>query len=58
VNLGEKFGDARVVKISESEVVLRNGSNLQTLKLFPGLEKQLNSTHDRPDRNAAAIKAQ
>lgn len=39
VTVGQKFGDARVEKIAESEVVLRSGKNVQTLKLFPGMEK-------------------
>ena len=51
VKLGDKYGDARLVKISDSEVVLRSGKDLQTLKLFPGIEKtskarQMNSSHD------------
>jgi MSHA biogenesis protein MshK len=41
VKLGEKYGDARVVKIAETEVVLKNGSELQTLKLFPSIEKKV-----------------
>jgi MSHA biogenesis protein MshK len=41
VKLGEKFGDARLIKISESEAVLRTDSSSQTLKLFPGIEKRL-----------------
>ena len=45
VKLGDTFGDAKVVKISESEVVLRDGNNVQTLKLFPGIEKRLSSSH-------------
>ncbi|HMJ49836.1 MAG TPA: MSHA biogenesis protein MshK [Burkholderiales bacterium] len=40
VVLGGMYGTARVVKISESEVVLNEGGNLQTLKLFPGVEKK------------------
>lgn len=40
VKLGEKFGEAVLDKITESEVVLRNGSDLQTLKLYPGIEKR------------------
>jgi MSHA biogenesis protein MshK len=40
VGLGEKYGDARVVKITESEVVLRDGTGTQTLKLFPSIEKK------------------
>lgn len=39
VMLGEKFGDARVVKITENEVVLRNGQDVQVLKLFPDVQK-------------------
>ena len=40
VALGEKYGEARVVKISEGEVVLRNGQDVQVLKLFPNVEKR------------------
>lgn len=39
VSLGDSFGDARLVKITESEVVLRSGETVQTLKLFPAVEK-------------------
>ena len=42
---GDRFGDARVVKISENEVVLRNGREVQTLKLFPQVEKQTVPNH-------------
>jgi MSHA biogenesis protein MshK len=42
VKVGDKVGEASVVKISETEVVLRNGRNLETLKLFPGIEKRRN----------------
>lgn len=40
VALGQTYGSARLVKITENEVVLRNGSEVQTLRLFPDLEKQ------------------
>lgn len=40
VALGGSYQGARLVKINESEVVLRNGSEVQTLKLFPDLDKQ------------------
>ncbi len=36
---GDLFGDARLVKISESEVELSGPGGAQTLKLFPGVEK-------------------
>ncbi|MFJ7566543.1 hypothetical protein ACIQW9_06240 [Herminiimonas sp. NPDC097707] len=47
VRLGEKFNGSTLVKITESEVVLRNGGELQTLKLFPGIGKRLTSVHGR-----------
>lgn len=40
VRLGDKVGNASVVRIKESEVVLRHGKNLQVLKLFPNIEKK------------------
>ncbi len=43
VALGGKYGDAQVVRITESEVVLQNGSGLQTIRLFPGVEKKMSS---------------
>ncbi|MDC8760393.1 MSHA biogenesis protein MshK [Janthinobacterium fluminis] len=35
VRLGEKFKGALLVKMSDTEVVLRRGAQLETLKLFP-----------------------
>ncbi len=54
VKLGEKFGDARLIKISESEVVLRTDSGSQTLKLFPDIGKRLtaNRAGIKPDSRA------
>lgn len=43
VRTGEKFGDARVTKITESEVTLSGSNGVQTLKLFPGVEKDVAS---------------
>lgn len=45
VMLGEKFGEARVIKITENEVVLRNGQDVQVLKLFPGIQKKIRPGH-------------
>lgn len=39
VKAGSKVGDARVIRISETEVVLKTGNSLQKLKLFPDVEK-------------------
>ncbi|WP_231949282.1 MSHA biogenesis protein MshK [Herminiimonas arsenitoxidans] len=47
VKLGEKFNGATLVKITESEVMLRNGSEFQTLKLFPNIGKRLTPGHNR-----------
>ncbi len=40
VRVGDTVGDMRVLKIGESEVVLGSGKSVQTLKLFPALEKR------------------
>jgi MSHA biogenesis protein MshK len=40
VKVGDKIGDAKVVKIAESEVVLRKGKDVEVLKLFPNIEKR------------------
>jgi len=37
VRLGGKYGDARVVKITETEVVLRTASGNETLKMYPAV---------------------
>ena len=35
VKLGGKFGEARVVKITDSEVVLRSANGTETLRMYP-----------------------
>ena len=39
VALGGKFGQATLVRITESQVVLKSGEETQVLKLYPGVEK-------------------
>lgn len=39
VRVGQKVGDARVVRITETEVALREGAATQVLKLFPAAER-------------------
>lgn len=51
VRLGEQFDGARLIKVTEGEVVLRKGSELQTLKLFPDIQKQMTSA--RTQKNSA-----
>ena len=38
VKLGASYGDARVIKITESEVVLRSAGGTETLKMYPGVD--------------------
>lgn len=40
VKLGEKYGDAVLVKVAENEVVLKSGDESQVLKLHPGVDKR------------------
>lgn len=40
VPLNGKFGNARVISITETEVVLREGRKVRKLKLFPAIEMQ------------------
>lgn len=40
IPLGGRYGDAKVVAITPTEVVLRNGKEKQVLKLFPDAEKK------------------
>lgn len=40
VPLGGMVGEAKVVKITETEVVLQKGDETEVLKLFPGVDKQ------------------
>ncbi len=51
VKLGGKFGNAKLVKITESEVVLKDGEESQVLKLYPGVEKQ---AVEKPEAKTAA----
>jgi MSHA biogenesis protein MshK len=40
VKLGEKYGDAVLVGVAESEVVLRSGGGQQVLKIHPDVDKR------------------
>ena len=40
VSLGEKYGDAVLIKVAESEVVLKSGNEQQVLKFYPGVVKR------------------
>jgi len=40
VPLGGKLGDATLVRLSETEAVLRKGGETEVLKLLPGIERK------------------
>lgn len=40
VALGGMVGEARVVKITETEVVLKKGEETEVLKMYPGIDKR------------------
>lgn len=39
--MGDKYGEGRIVRITESEVAIRTGEALEVLKLLPASEKRL-----------------
>jgi MSHA biogenesis protein MshK len=39
VELGEKYGDAVLMRVAEDEIVLRSGGSRQVLKLHPAVDK-------------------
>ena len=41
VDLGGKYAEAKLIRVSEGEAVLQRNGVLQTLKLFPGVEKRV-----------------
>jgi MSHA biogenesis protein MshK len=57
VSLGEKYGDAVLVKVAENEVVLRSGNENQVLKLHPGVEKRDSAAAARGARRDKAKNA-
>ena len=40
VALGDSVGESKVVKITETEVVLQKGTETEVLRMYPGVEKQ------------------
>lgn len=63
VELNGKFRDAQVARITESEVVLRSAGGVETLKMYPDVEKTVrraepprSRTEPRRSRTAAGEK--
>ena len=40
IELGQKIGDLRLIRVAETEVVLLEGGERKTLKLYPGVDKR------------------
>jgi len=55
VALGGKVGDATLVRIGETEAVLKGGDGMTILKLYPGIEKK--AAHKARVRAAAPTSA-
>ena len=55
VRLGEKYGDAVLIKVTENEVVLKSGNATQVLKMYPGVENKIiaPASTKRPPRRGA-----
>jgi MSHA biogenesis protein MshK len=50
VKLGQKYGDAVLVKVAENEVVLKGGAGTQVLKLYPAVDKRVAAARSAPGR--------
>jgi MSHA biogenesis protein MshK len=55
VEAGGRFGDAHVLKITETEVVLKYGDRTETLKMYPDVEKKMVRSAD-PVRRTPAVR--
>jgi len=53
VELGQKYGDAVLMRVGEDEVVLRSGDSRQVLKLHPAVEKKVEVARAEPVTPAA-----
>lgn len=54
VILGGRYGEARLVRLTESEAVLKNGDETTVLKLYPQVEKR---PAGRPESGSAGKRA-
>ena len=49
IELGGVYGDARVSRITETEVVLRSAGRTEVLKMYPNIDKRRESRDAAPD---------
>jgi MSHA biogenesis protein MshK len=54
VELGGRYGEARVLKITETEVVLRSVAGTEVLKMYPNVDKALRGAERAPTRPSTA----
>jgi MSHA biogenesis protein MshK len=54
VEQGGKYGNARLIKVGESSVVLRGPEGEQVLKLFPGVDMKKNKVQSLRSKPSAA----
>lgn len=54
VPLGGMYGTSKVVRISEGEVVLQDGQERQTLRLFTDVDKRASGSTGKPAGNSGA----
>jgi MSHA biogenesis protein MshK len=50
VELGGRYGEARVLKITETEVVLRSVTGTEVLKMYPNVDKAPKGAESAPMR--------
>jgi len=53
IALGEKLGEATLVRITETEVVLKHGREMRVLKLYPSVEKRPVGRSNAGDKSRA-----
>ncbi len=51
IPLGGRIGDAKLIKITETHVVLQSAQGLQTLELTPGISKRQPEALAKPQNN-------
>jgi MSHA biogenesis protein MshK len=56
VELGQKYGDATLVRVAESEVTLARGREMEVMHLFPGIDKKMLTAPPKPAAPAAPRK--
>lgn len=56
VGLGQKYGEAKLIRVAEGEVTLAQGNETTVLHLFPGIEKKMIAVAPPPAKAAVVHK--